>query len=166
MCRSVDLRAQSNSHNSTLQQAQTVRSPATPGAAKITGTGEMMAKPKKRIEHDWVVTEFADRLREARISRGLTQADLATKAEVSVAYVGRLERGLAAPGIDLLARLAQALGCPAGELLPSVETTDSTAVLREQAKKLFDALVRKDDTTTLKLLTQLLAHLSEVTSTR
>lgn len=120
-----------------------------------------MAAAKKRIEHDEVVRLFAARLRRLRSERGMTQAELAIHAGVSVAYVGRLERGRAAPGIDLVAKLAQALGVRAGELLPDGPPADGPAVLRAQARRLFDGLVKTDNEPTLSLLTQLLAKLAE-----
>jgi transcriptional regulator with XRE-family HTH domain len=123
-----------------------------------------MPGPKKHIQHDAIVRRFGDRLRSIRASRGMTQAELAEKAEVSVAYVGRLERGGAAPGIDLVSRLAVALGTTAADLLPEATTSNALAVLREQAQKLFDALVRMEDEATLSLLAQLLARLSQTAS--
>src|SRR5690242_9407373 len=104
-----------------------------------------MPGPKKTIQHDEVVLRFGDRLREVRLSRGMTQAELAGQANVSTAYVGRLERGKAAPGIDLVARLAQALGSTAADLLTTSARPEAAAVLRQQARRLFDALVRTED---------------------
>jgi hypothetical protein len=73
-------------------------------------------------------------------------------------YVSRLEGGGAAPGIDLAARLAAALGVAVAELLP---TKPDLAVTRRQAKKLCDELVESEDRAMLLLLTQLLVRLSE-----
>jgi transcriptional regulator with XRE-family HTH domain len=120
-----------------------------------------MAGAKKRIEHDEVVRRFAARLRQVRTGRGMTQAELAARAGVSVAYVGRLERGRAAPGIDLVARLAHALGATPGSLLPDGPPADGPAVLRTQARRLFDGLLKSDDEATLSLLAQFLAKLAE-----
>lgn len=116
-----------------------------------------MGKQKKaRISHAEVVRLFGARLREVRLSRGMTQAQLAQKAEVSVAYVGRLEAGAAAPGIDLAARLAKALGAALPELLPAGDPPDTVAVLRDQASFLFEALLKTADRETLLLLNPLL----------
>jgi transcriptional regulator with XRE-family HTH domain len=123
-----------------------------------------MAASKKRIEHDEIVRRFGDRLREIRLSRGMTQADVAREASVSTAYVGRLERGRAAPGIDLVARLAAALGTTTAELLPASGGADAVAVLRQQARRTFDALVRTDSQAVLSLLNMVLAHLAETAS--
>ncbi len=55
------------------------------------------------------------RLREAK---GLTQAELAEKAEISREYVALMESGVRAnPTMDVLKRLAKALGVTVGELL-------------------------------------------------
>lgn len=54
-----------------------------------------MTKPrKKRVEQAEVVRLFAARLREVRRSRGMTQAELARKANVTASYVWRLEAGV------------------------------------------------------------------------
>lgn len=97
-----------------------------------------MAKKKKRqIRHADIVQLFAERLRELRHSRGLTQAELARTAKVATSYVGRLESADAAPGIDLVGRLAGALGTTVHELLPVAELPDTDEVLRERAEVLF-----------------------------
>ena len=92
-----------------------------------------MAKKKpQQINHDPIVARFGQRLRELRVSRGLTQAQLAERAEVSVSYITRLEAGSYAPGIDLVQKLAVALGITAADLLPAADPPpDAVAALRE-----------------------------------
>jgi transcriptional regulator with XRE-family HTH domain len=75
-----------------------------------------MAKRKTNIRHAEIVQRFAVRLRELRHSRGMTQAELAQLAHVTLSYIGRLENGGAAPGIDLADRLAAALGASITDL--------------------------------------------------
>lgn len=116
---------------------------------------------RKRIRHAEIVSRFAERLRELRRSRGLTQLELARQAHVTEAYVGRLERGEAAPGIDLVDRLANALGTTAADLLPTAATPDTLAVLRGQAKNLFDEILRSADRETFLMLNPFLAKLAE-----
>ena len=72
-----------------------------------------------------------------------------------------LESGGAAPGIDLVDRLAVALGTSAADLLPLTEPTDNLPLLREQARKLFESLMSEGDRETLLLLNPLLARLLE-----
>jgi transcriptional regulator with XRE-family HTH domain len=91
----------------------------------------------------------------------MTQAELARQAHVTPTYIGRLENGGAAPGIDLVDRLAKALGATAHELLPTTASPDTLAVLREQARRLFDAVLQDADRETLLSLCPLLARLAE-----
>lgn len=121
--------------------------------------------PRRRpIQHAEVVRLFAARLREIRHSRGMTQAELARKGHVALSYISRLESGSAAPGIDLVDRLARALGTTLADLLPTTPPPDPTAVLRQQARRLSDALVPAADRAMLQLLVPLLARLSESVS--
>lgn len=91
----------------------------------------------------------------------MTQAELARLAHITASYVGRLESAGAAPGIDLLDRLAKALGTSATDLLPTTAPPDSMVVLRERAKKLFDAVLQSADRDALMMLNPLLARLGE-----
>ena len=75
-------------------------------------------KRKTKIEHEEVVERFAKRLRELRVGHGMTQAELAERAGVTATYVSKLESAGAAPGIDLVAKLATAIGVGIAELLP------------------------------------------------
>jgi transcriptional regulator with XRE-family HTH domain len=116
---------------------------------------------KKRVQQADVVRHFAAKLKELRRNRGYSQAALAEAASVSVSYVTRLENGLVAPGIDLVARLATALGVAITDLLPSTPPTDPADVLKRQARQLFDALVDGADRELLQMICPLLARLSE-----
>jgi transcriptional regulator with XRE-family HTH domain len=120
-----------------------------------------MARKRQPIQHDLVVRRFAARLRELRRARGMTQAELARLAHVTTTYIGRLENEGAAPGIDLVARLAAALGVELADLLPTTEPPDPDEVLRAQARRLFDGLLPNADRETLQLLVPFLARLSE-----
>jgi transcriptional regulator with XRE-family HTH domain len=60
---------------------------------------------------------LASNLRIARRSRGLSQEELAHRAEIDRTYVSALERCLYAASVDVLARLAQVLDVEAADLL-------------------------------------------------
>jgi transcriptional regulator with XRE-family HTH domain len=120
-----------------------------------------MAKRAKKIQHGEIVQRFAVRLREVRSSRGMTQAQLAHQAQVTLSYIGRLEAGGAAPGIDLVERLAGALGTTVSDLLPVVKSPETTEFLAERARQLFDGLVDGADHEMLLMLNPLLARLAE-----
>jgi transcriptional regulator with XRE-family HTH domain len=125
--------------------------------------GEMQ-QPKKKIRHDEIVARFGQKLRELRLSRGMSQNELAFQAEVTTNYISRLEGGGAAPGIDLVARLAGSLGVSMADMLPMSPHPDDIAVTRKQAKKLFEELMQSDDRAVLLVLTQVLARLVEANS--
>ncbi len=120
-----------------------------------------MAKRKKTIHHAEIVRRFAARLRELRRSRGMTQLELARQAQVTVSYIWKLESAGATPGIDLVERLATALGTTTTDLLPVSSPPDTTALLRTQARNLFDSLLATADRETLLMLNPLLARLGE-----
>ena len=118
------------------------------------------AKRKVQIEHDEIVRLFAARLRVVRLSRGLTQTELANRAVVTPTYIGKLEAARVAPGIDLVDRLAKALGTTIADLLPETTPADSLPVLREQAAKLTETL-KQADRETLTMIVPLLARILE-----
>ncbi len=117
-----------------------------------------MAKRGVPISHDGVVPRFAARLRELRLARGMTQLDLAGRASVTPNYVGKLENAGAAPGIDLVERLATALGTTVNDLLPTVDVPNPQAVLKDQARHLFDRVI--EDGQALTFLVPLLSRLT------
>jgi transcriptional regulator with XRE-family HTH domain len=118
--------------------------------------GERMAKRKVKIEQAEIVQRVAKRLRGLREARNLTRAQLADMASVGLSHLGRLERGKASPGVDLLDRLAKSLGVTVTDLLPPAETQETLPELLERAKQLLD----KVDRETLLFLNPLLARLA------
>jgi transcriptional regulator with XRE-family HTH domain len=56
-----------------------------------------------------------------RMQRGLTQDDLAERAEIDRRHVQRMEAGTANPGIDVIVRVRHALGASWDELLEGLE---------------------------------------------
>jgi transcriptional regulator with XRE-family HTH domain len=60
---------------------------------------------------------FATNLRRLRHEKGLSQDDLAYEAEVSRSYLSQLEKGTYYASLKIVARLAEALGVEAAELL-------------------------------------------------
>ncbi|MFC3860165.1 helix-turn-helix domain-containing protein [Deinococcus antarcticus] len=60
---------------------------------------------------------FADALRRLRQEKGLSQEELAEKADLHRNYVGSVERGERNVGVDNMERLAQALGTELVDML-------------------------------------------------
>lgn len=66
----------------------------------------------------------ARNVRRVRVARGMSSEALAAEAGVDRVYLGRIERGIANPTVDLLERLASTLGIELVELftVPPPET--------------------------------------------
>ena len=60
---------------------------------------------------------LAVNLRKLRQAQGLSQEELAHRAEIDRTYISALERSVYAAGIDVVDRLARALGVEAADLL-------------------------------------------------
>ncbi|HYH66460.1 MAG TPA: helix-turn-helix transcriptional regulator [Urbifossiella sp.] len=120
-----------------------------------------MPTGKRSVRQADIVRAFAERLRGTRQARGMTQRDLATKAHVTFSYVSRLEAGGAAPGIDLLERLAEALGVGVAELLPPAGSPATAEAGRERVRALFEAVLPRAGQETLSMLEVLLARVAE-----
>jgi transcriptional regulator with XRE-family HTH domain len=60
---------------------------------------------------------FGESLRAARKEHGLSQEKVALEAEISLTYFGEVERGEKMPSLDVVLRLAKALGLTGQELL-------------------------------------------------
>ncbi len=84
-----------------------------------------------------------------------------SRHSIATSYVGRLDSGGAAPGIDLVARLADASGTTVEDLLHSDSKPDQAAVLKKRVKSLFDDLMKNADRDTLLWLVPVLARLGE-----
>ena len=69
------------------------------------------------------------RIKAAREARGLTQAELAARAELSATHVSVIERGLKVPNLDSFVAIANVLGVSADTLLIDVvdHAAESTA---------------------------------------
>jgi len=65
---------------------------------------------------------FARNLRRYRQTAKLSQEELAHRAEIDRTYISSLERSVYAAGIDVVDRLARALGIEAADLLRQQES--------------------------------------------
>ena len=63
-------------------------------------------------------TVIGNLIRERRIEKGLSQEQLADKANISRTHVGALERGEKAPSLETIINIAEALSVDINELLP------------------------------------------------
>ena len=72
-----------------------------------------------RVEQ--ISTVFGQVLREQRISRDLSQEELALAADVDRTFVSQMERGIRQPTITTLIKLASALGIQPSTLIIRME---------------------------------------------
>ena len=74
-----------------------------------------------------------------RDRRGLSQADLAEKADISIPFLSSIERGIKYPQPDMLAKIANSLGVKVNELftvnLAFAESSDLLSHLSEDMTK-------------------------------
>lgn len=64
---------------------------------------------------------FGDQVRAHRHAAGLSQEALAQRARIARAYIGSLESGERNPSLDMIGRLAKALGVDAADLVRGVQ---------------------------------------------
>jgi len=90
-------------------------------------------------------TNLASRLRNIRLSNGLSLDDVATKAGISKTYLWELERdtaGTKKPSADVLLRIAQALSTTLAELLAlaAVKAPEGTVELPPSLREFRDRM--------------------------
>lgn len=65
---------------------------------------------------DWRAV-VGENVRRLRLSRGLTQEQLAFEAKIDLTYVGGIERGRRNPSLLVMTRIASALGTEPADLV-------------------------------------------------
>ena len=78
------------------------------------------------------------RIRKLREKAGLTQEQLAEKAELSLKHLGELERGRGNPSLSSIEHLARALGLPFVEICDCEHERLSVTQLRTELHRLID----------------------------
>jgi len=69
-----------------------------------------------------VEKRFGKRVRELRLAKGLSQEELAYRADVHRTYLGGIERGKRNPALKNISAIAEALGVSLSELFTSKES--------------------------------------------
>jgi len=103
------------------RSAATATKPAKP--AKRTGRTKRAKAPvsKRRKEPDALLERVGTWIKEVRRERGMTQEELAWAIPLDRAHLRLIESGKNAPTIKTLVKIAAALDCEVGELIPPVE---------------------------------------------
>lgn len=76
---------------------------------------------------------FAQRLRDLRQGKKMTQQDLAKAAAIHYTHIGRYEAGKSMPSADTLRRIAEALGTTADFLMDGATQDNAKARLTSRA---------------------------------
>ncbi len=75
-------------------------------------------KREKPLIPKQIQQRFGDRLREARLQKGISQESLALVCDLDRAYIGGVERGERNISLVNIYKIARGLGIPAKELMP------------------------------------------------
>lgn len=74
------------------------------------------------MDKDKFLREFGLNLKIERIRKGLTQEQLAEKADCSAPYIGYVERGLKCPTVFQYVKIADILELDTGEFINNIKT--------------------------------------------
>ncbi|MBI5562107.1 MAG: helix-turn-helix transcriptional regulator [Deltaproteobacteria bacterium] len=91
------------------------------------------------------------RIERLRKSRGLSRESFAEAADISVNYLGRIERGTENPTLDMFLKIAKALKVETWELLDCKHEAN-----HRELKELLTELVKEADTERLRLAVKIL----------
>lgn len=100
-------------------------------------------------------------IRKYRLMKKLLQADLAEKADLSVNYVGAIERGEKVPSLETLIVIINALGVSADMILTDVIDTGYTVKDSMLAEKL-DKFSAEDRAKIYDVIDTMLKHSTQV----
>ncbi len=89
---------------------------------------------------------LGSRIHQLRKRAGLTQAQLAERSLVSDEFLSRVERGVKAPSLSTIARVAGALGVSLAELF-TVNASGGAETVRDRLEALIGLLAAEDDET-------------------
>lgn len=85
----------------------------------------------------WFMADFAQRLKELRTARKLTQTRLAELLEVSPRVYSRWETGDVTPHFDTIVRLADTLGVSLDELAGRKDISSETIIKNPELNRLY-----------------------------
>ena len=104
-----------------------------------------------------IIEKLGQRIREIRKKRGMTQAELAEKAGISVNFVGTAERGIHSPSISTLERIAKALHVNISQLFDFTEELPE----KKYAIKELISILKDGNSTKIKVVTDIAKRIME-----
>jgi transcriptional regulator with XRE-family HTH domain len=64
---------------------------------------------------------FGQTIKALRQAAGISQEELAYRANIHRTYISQIERGIKAPTVVVVGRLAKGLGCPPSRIMRALE---------------------------------------------
>ncbi len=106
-----------------------------------------------------IIQRLGKRVRFFRKRKGFTQAKLAEEANLSPFFIGQMERGVSAPSIMSLQRIADALGVTLAKLFEESEEFSQPVDEKSQAIEHLIATLQNWESKDIKLLTRFITKL-------
>ena len=97
------------------------------------------------------------RIKQKRKEQGYTQEHLAEKLDVTVGYISQVERGITKISLNLLAAIADIIGCNIAELI-SESSLSSSHYLNTDIAENFNKLSARDKQLVSEFILLLLNH--------
>ena len=72
------------------------------------------------------VFNYGEQLRSLRRERGLTQEEVALRADITTSYYGQIERGAANPSVALLEKICAVMGISISDIFTNADTNPLT----------------------------------------
>ena len=88
------------------------------------------------------LVELAQRLKRARLERGLTLEDVASRAGLTRGWLSKVENFRVTPSLPALSAICNALGLELSELFSGIEGSPPVVVTRRGTGELTSALAR------------------------
>jgi transcriptional regulator with XRE-family HTH domain len=76
------------------------------------------------------------RIKQFRLSKGLTLKDIEIRANVSATHVSEIERGMTSPTVGALAKIAHAMGTDVAYFVEKRNVSKTTVVHKPERKKM------------------------------
>jgi len=99
-----------------------------------------------------IAETIGERIQVYRSRAGLTQADLAEKADIHHKYVGQLERGEKNATLKTIEKIARALDLPFEVLFEAIIDGDTDNAIAKEAYNIITSLSEKEQQTLLELI--------------
>jgi transcriptional regulator with XRE-family HTH domain len=90
--------------------------------------------PGNQTNMDQSIENLGKRIKQIRITKGLTQESLATRAGLTKSYISLLETGKKIPAIFTLSHIAGALGISVGDFFQDADDASGIAVVRKNER--------------------------------